>query len=43
MTTMILPHRPRRNRKHPAIRAMVREAHVGPEHFIYPLFIHAGD
>jgi porphobilinogen synthase len=41
--TMILPHRPRRNRKHPAVRAMVREHHVGPEHLIYPLFIHAGD
>ena len=40
---MILPHRPRRNRKHPTIRAMVREHHVGPEHFIYPLFIHAGE
>lgn len=40
---MILPHRPRRNRKHPTIRAMVREHHVGPEHFILPLFIHAGD
>jgi porphobilinogen synthase len=39
---MILPHRPRRNRKHPTIRAMVREHHVGPEHFIYPLFIHEG-
>ncbi len=41
--SMILPHRPRRNRKHPAIRAMVREQHVGPEHFIYPLFIHEGE
>ena len=40
---MILPHRPRRNRKHPTIRAMIREHHVGPEHFIYPLFVHAGD
>ena len=40
---IILPHRPRRNRKHPAIRAMVREHHVGPEHLVYPLFIHAGD
>jgi len=40
---MILPHRPRRNRKNPTIRAMVREHHVGPEHFIYPLFIHAGE
>lgn len=40
---MILPHRPRRNRKNPTIRAMIREHHVGPEHFIYPLFIHAGE
>jgi porphobilinogen synthase len=40
---MILPHRPRRNRKNPTIRAMVREHHVGPEHFILPLFIHAGE
>ena len=40
---ILLPHRPRRNRKHPAIRAMVREHHVGPEHLVYPLFIHAGD
>ncbi|MCY0995274.1 porphobilinogen synthase [Nannocystis sp. ILAH1] len=38
-----LLQRPRRNRKHPAIRAFVRETTLGPEHFIYPLFIHAGD
>ncbi len=31
--------RPRRNRKHPAIRAMVRETWLGPEHFVYPLFV----
>jgi porphobilinogen synthase len=36
-----LPHRPRRNRKHPAIRAWHRETHLGPEHFVLPLFIHA--
>jgi len=35
-----LPHRPRRNRKHPAIRAWHRETHLGAEHFVLPLFIH---
>jgi porphobilinogen synthase len=35
--------RPRRNRKSPAVRAYHRETVVGPEHFIYPLFIHGGD
>lgn len=35
--------RPRRNRKHPAIRAFVRETTLGPEHFILPLFIHEGE
>ena len=32
--------RPRRNRRSPWIRAAHRETTVGPEHFIYPLFIH---
>jgi len=32
--------RPRRNRKSPAIRNMVRENIVTPANFIYPLFIH---
>jgi len=32
--------RPRRNRKSPAIRSMVRECLVTPSNFIYPLFIH---
>lgn len=36
-----LPVRPRRNRKHPAIRAFARETWLGPEHFILPLFFHA--
>ncbi|MCB9718172.1 MAG: porphobilinogen synthase [Myxococcales bacterium] len=42
---MFLPERPRRNRKSAAIRDAVRETSLGPEHFIYPLFIHedAGD
>ena len=34
--------RPRRNRKSPWIRDAVRETWLGPEHFIYPLFMHAG-
>lgn len=32
--------RPRRNRKSPAVRGMVRENIVTPSNFIYPLFIH---
>lgn len=35
--------RPRRNRKSPAVRAMVRENIVTPANFIYPLFIHEED
>jgi len=35
--------RPRRNRKSPAIRNMVRENIVTPANFIYPLFIHEED
>lgn len=34
--------RPRRNRKNPAIRSLVRETSVTPADFIYPLFLHAG-
>lgn len=35
--------RPRRNRKSPAVRGMVRENIVTPSNFIYPLFIHDED
>ncbi|MEE2788101.1 MAG: porphobilinogen synthase [Myxococcota bacterium] len=35
--------RPRRNRKNHWTREMMREHHLGPQHFIYPLFIHDGD
>ena len=38
-----LLERPRRNRKNETIRSMIRETTVGPQHFIYPLFIHEGD
>mgnify|MGYP002863411728 CR=1 FL=1 len=35
-------HRPRRLRRNSAIRAMVRENHLLPSDFIYPIFIHEG-
>lgn len=35
-----LPIRPRRNRKSPAIRGLVRETSLHPGDLIYPLFIH---
>lgn len=34
--------RPRRNRKSPAIRAMIEETKIGAEHLIYPLFLKDG-
>lgn len=38
-----LPIRPRRNRRTPAIRSLVRETRLAAGDFIYPLFLHAGD
>lgn len=38
-----LRERPRRNRKSAALRDAVRETTIGPERFIYPLFVHEGD
>ncbi|MEM7166929.1 MAG: porphobilinogen synthase [Planctomycetota bacterium] len=37
-----LRSRPRRNRKNAVVRGFQRENWVGPEHLIYPLFIHPG-
>ncbi len=34
-----LIHRPRRLRKNPAIRSMVRETSISPSDFIYPVFV----
>lgn len=34
--------RPRRNRKNAAIRAMVEETQLGPQHLIYPIFLKDG-
>jgi porphobilinogen synthase len=38
-----LRERPRRNRKSAVLRDAVRETTLGPERFIYPLFVHEGD
>lgn len=40
---LALPHRPRRNRKSAAVRALVRESRLAPSQLIYPLFIKEGD
>ena len=36
------PIRPRRLRLNPQLRAMVRETHLAPDDFIYPLFVAHG-
>ena len=36
-------HRPRRLRRTPAIRSLVRETHLQPSNFIFPLFIVEGE
>jgi porphobilinogen synthase len=38
-----LRHRPRRLRRSPAMRALVRETRLSPENFIYPLFVRSGE
>ncbi len=40
---MELTYRPRRLRRTPALRSMVREHTLKPSDFIYPLFVHEGD
>ena len=39
---MDIAYRPRRMRRTPGLRAMVREHHVSAADFIYPLFVHEG-
>ena len=39
---MELTYRPRRLRRMPALREMVRETSLAPADFIYPLFVHEG-
>ena len=36
----MIVHRPRRNRKSAAVRALVRETRLSPDDFVLPLFIH---
>ena len=38
-----LPRRPRRLRRTPAVRGLVRETRLSPECFIYPLFVATGE
>lgn len=40
--TLNLPHRPRRLRRSPAIRSLVRETRLSPDMFVYPLFVCEG-
>jgi porphobilinogen synthase len=40
---MNLTHRPRRLRRSPAIRSLVRETRLSPDNFIYPLFVVTGE
>ena len=42
MSQLPLIARPRRNRRTPPIRAWHRETWLSADHFVYPLFIHAG-
>src|SRR4051812_38816070 len=37
-----LRHRPRRLRRSPGIRAMVRETRLSPDNLVYPLFVVTG-
>jgi porphobilinogen synthase len=38
-----LRHRPRRLRRSPAMRALVRETRLSPDNFLYPLFVCTGE
>ena len=38
-----LRHRPRRLRRSPALRAMVRETRLSADQFLYPLFVCSGE
>ena len=38
-----LPERPRRNRKSPAVRALVRETRLSADDLVYPLFVQEGE
>ncbi|PZO43763.1 MAG: porphobilinogen synthase [Pseudanabaena frigida] len=40
---MHLTHRPRRLRRNPSVRSLVREAHLSVDDFIYPMFVMEGE
>ena len=40
---MQITHRPRRLRRNPSIRSLVREAHLSIDDFIYPMFVMEGE
>ena len=40
--TRDIPHRPRRLRRSPALRSLVRETRLSPDMFVYPLFVCEG-
>ena len=42
-TRLDLTHRPRRLRRSPALRALVRETRLSPDMFLYPLFVCGGE
>jgi len=42
LRSLNLPSRPRRNRQNDVIRQYHRETYLGPQHLVYPLFIHEG-
>ena len=43
LASLGLKHRPRRLRRTPALRALVRETRVTPEQLVYPLFVIEGE
>jgi porphobilinogen synthase len=40
---MQLTHRPRRLRRNPSVRSLVRENHLTTDDFIYPMFVMEGE
>ena len=43
LASLGLKHRPRRLRRTPALRALVRETRLTPEQLVYPLFVIEGE
>lgn len=43
ISPLVMPARPRRNRRSPALRAAFQETTISPANFILPLFVHEGE